>query len=153
MTEKRRYAASVAWANSFLFITGGYNADGTLSSTEYISIDDGTQIKSEDMPLPIELHSMVAINTTTVMIMGGFSPTGGCLDNTYYYNPMDDKPSNWRDGPSLLEARYDHASAILGHHIVTSGGWNGWLSSVEILDLQSFPHQWTQGKLIMFCYV
>ena len=89
------------------------------------------------------------------MLIGGNSPTGGLLDNTYYYNPMYDTPTNWIDGPSLLEARYQHASAILGHHIVTVGGYDGnnILSSVEILDLQSFPHQWTQGKLIMFCYV
>ena len=108
------------------------------------------------MPLAIGSHTMVAINDSTIMVIGGFSPTGGNIVNTYYYNPdpMDDKPTNWIDGPSLLEGRRSHASAILGHHIVTGGGIDGnYLSSVEILDLQSFPHQWTQGKLIMFCYV
>ena len=91
------------------------------------------------------------------MLIGGYSynsPTGRYLNNTYYFNPMYDKPTNWIDGPSLLEARDSHASTILGHHIVTGGGLRDLnanrLSSVEILDLQSFPHQWTQGK---FCYV
>ena len=152
MTEKRGYAASVVWANSFLFITGGYDGHRYLSSSEYVW-SNGTSTPGNDMPLPIGLHSMVAINDSTIMVIGGYN--GGHLDNTYYYNPMDDKSTNWIDGPSLLEARHRHASAILGHHIITGGGVNSnyALSSVEILDLQSFPHQWTQGKLIMFCYV
>ena len=107
------------------------------------------------MPWGIHSHSVVAINTSTIMLIGGTEMTGIYRAETFYFNPMDEK-AVWIDGPSMLETRFDHASALLGDHVVTAGGRAGlttYLSSVEILDLQSFPHQWTQGKLIMFCYV
>ena len=72
MTEKRAYAASVVWANSFLFITGGRNDNGYLRSSEYVW-NNGTANPGEGMPLPIRMHSMVAINDSTIMVIGGYN--------------------------------------------------------------------------------
>ena len=147
MTEKRLYAASVVHHKQLL-ITGGRNGNNYLKSTEWISLEDGSGSSTNggDLPMTLYGHSMVAINTSMAMIIGGYS--NGYSDKTFYFNPME-QPFIWTDGPPLMQARYFHASALLGQYVVTAGGSGGG-SSVEILDLNSSPHQWTQGKLFLF---
>ena len=91
---------------------------------------------------------MVAINTSTVMVIGGENRARWAHSATYFFNPIAADQPTWTEGPSLMEARTLQASAILGHHVVTAGGQQyatDQLSSVEILDLNSFPYQWVQG--------
>ena len=144
MTAKRKDAAGTIWNDKYLFVAGGWGDDGWQNSSELILLDDSSSIQQTNMPVKTYGHSMVAINTSTVMVIGGmgYGMDAG-LNDTYYW-----ESSGWSSGPPLAQARKWHASALLGHHVVTTGGFRMGLT-VEIMDLEDFPHQWTQGKLMI----
>ena len=60
-------------------ITGGWNDNGSLRSSEYVW-NNGTATPGKDMPLAIRMHSMVAINDSTIMVIA----------SCYYLLEMDD---------------------------------------------------------------
>ena len=88
------------------------------------------------------------INATTAFITGGY--TGSDSRETYFIDIH-----NWKltKGPQMEEARYRHGCAVFLHnyknYAVVAGGsnynWN-YLSSTEILDLDSGTLGWTKGK-------
>ena len=150
MTTPRWLAASIVF-NGRLFIAGGYNGGSGRSTTEWISLEEGST-PAGALPISLYGHSMELIQSTTsklVLIIGGES-SGDASAKTFYGNPLD-SPINWTDGPDLMQARYDHASAIMNEgtstSVIVSGGWQG-LSSVEILSITGSPQDWSwkQGK-------
>ena len=92
-----------------------------------------------DLPMALKKHAMVAINKTCSMVIGGAS--------TFYY---DRTFGEWIIGPSLMQARYDHAAGIVTDEVtdesvvaVTGGAYYGDLDSTEILQ----DGEWIQGKI------
>ena len=113
------------------------------NSTEYITMA-GT-MPGPDMPMALEEHAMVAINSTVCMVIGG---SGGLSSDyfrsasTFYY---DDIEGVWINGPSLLRGRYEHAAGIVTDEVtnenfvaVTGGGFD----LTEILQ----DEMWIEGK-------
>ena len=147
MSVGRWGAASIVINDNTLWVTGGWNgyAGGYLASTEYVTVT-GTMI-GPVLPMAIQYHAMVAINSTCSMVIGGYS-NGYSFASTFYY---DHNEEEWINGPSLMQARYDHAAGIVtdevtGEHFVavTGGGYTyDDLDSTEILQ----DGEWVQGKI------
>ena len=151
MNTKRAYAASVVLNNNILWVLGG--SDGLfshLSSTEYIQIGIGSSTGPE-LPLAWHArHAMVALNQSTVMLIGGYSSTlQSSLSKTFYYQESN---QDWIPGPEMDQARYEHAAglgidtATSEQYIAVTGGNDGFgvLDSVGIL--YSGETEWQTGK-------
>ena len=153
MTAKRAYAASLVINGASLWITGGWSSDtGRLASSEYITLEGS--IPGPDMPIPIYLPALVAINKTVSMLIGG-ETTGSVMLPTVYYFVHEGK--NWSQGPDLIQARSYHTAGLVTDEttydesvIVTGGEYNGIkLDSTEIL----IDNQWHLGKITHDCSI
>ena len=71
MMKKRVYAASIVLEPGKLWILGGYDESGILSSTEFI-FSDGRNEEGPPMPIALYGHAMVKINQSTSLLVGGF---------------------------------------------------------------------------------
>ena len=145
MKTTREFAAS-SQQEDYLWISGGYDGDNFLSSTEKIH-SDGRAIPGPEMPLPLRLHAMVKINENLTLIIGGRSPGNSASKRTFYYNH---KTSEWSDGPELKVGRRYLAAGIVTddvtkeEFVVVSGGYDGsnsLKSTVVLMD-----DKWTLGK-------
>ena len=154
MSVKREYAASLVINGASLWITGGWNTDTGYwnASTEYITLEGS--IPGPDMPIPLELHALVAINKTCSLLIGGRT-TGLVTIPTVYY--FDREGQIWSQGPDLMQARKSHAAGLVTDEttydefvIVTGGEYNGIiLDSTEIL----IDNQWHLGKIAHDCSI
>jgi hypothetical protein len=151
MSVVRFGAASIVINDNTLWVTGGYNYDGgeNLNSTEYVTVT-GTML-GPDLPMAIEGHAMVAINSTCSMVIGGLSfPFFDDFALTFFYDRIE---GEWINGPSLIQGRYWHAAGIVTdevtdeHFVAVTGGSNDFhgdsLESTEILQ----DGEWVQGKI------
>ena len=86
MSVGRVYAASIVINDNILWVTGGYGG-GYLASTEYVTVT-GTMI-GPVLPMAIQYHAMVAINSTCSMVIGGYS--NGYYN--YHYNSSHQLPT------------------------------------------------------------
>ena len=146
MSVGRDNAASIVLNDNILWVTGGYNGV-KLASTEYVKMT-GTML-GPDLPMALEYHAMVAINSTCSMVIGGTnSGLTFFADSalTFFYDHNDDE---WINGPSLIQGRWNHASGIVTdevtdeHFVTVTGGGFPDLDSTEILQ-DGF---WVQGKI------
>ena len=119
----------------------------SFKDTEYIQID-GTVSPGPDLPLKIYGHTILSINKTHSILIGGTS-INGYSNKTWFYNHSK---KYWIPGPVLMIGRYDHTAGIIRDKqkneatvVVVGGVCNGTvLDSVEVLNLKS-GHAWTQG--------
>ena len=153
MSAKRAYAASLVINGASLWITGGWSSDtGTLATSEYITLEGS--IPGPDMPIPVDLHALVAINKTCSLLIGGRT-TGLVTIPTVYY--FDREGQIWSQGPDLMQARKSHAAGLVTDEttydefvIVTGGDYYGFfLDSTEIL----IDNQWNLGKITHDCSI
>ena len=93
----------------------------------------------------ISAHCSMMINATTAFITGGY--TGSRTKDTYF---VDIHNWKWTKGPQMEEARGYHGCEVFMHnnhnYALVSGGEYPYLSSTEILDLDSGLMEWTKGK-------
>ena len=162
MSEKRRYAASIAF-NGRLYVAGGLNENNArLQSTEWIDVHEGATTGG-DLPMPLSGHSMEVVQTLpslTVMLIGGYSDDFS--SKTYLGNP-ENPIIEWKEGPDLMTPRSFHASSIINEEegrfiIVTGGQTTGFTltNTVEFLELtSSSPENWTwrPGKLFLLFFI
>ena len=93
-----------------------------------------------DLPMALKKHAMVAMNKTCSMVIGGQS--------TFYY---DRTFGEWIIGPSLMQARYDHAAGIVTdevteeNFVAVTGGDGGYAITYSTETLQD--GEWIQGKI------
>ena len=165
MSERRTFAASLIINENYLWVTGGLEQGvGPFSSTEYI-LKNGESVKGPELPLKLFAHTVIGINSTITMFIGGLSeettidlgmaatpPRGSTypfpsLDLTYFYDHYNQV---WYDGPKLSFARCFHGVGIVTDLItrerlviVTGGKSDGSnLLSTEIL----IDGSWVLGR-------
>ena len=89
----------------------------------------------------IRNHCSMMINATTAFI------TGGWTNETYF---VDIHNWKWTKGPQMEERRRLHGCSLFMHnnhnYALVAGGQYPFLSSTEILDLDSGLMEWTKGK-------
>jgi hypothetical protein len=77
-----------------ILVTGGFNkVDGFLDTSEVLT-DNGWQPFHLTLPTATESHCVVSLNSTTIMLIGGFENE----KNSYYFNSDDEE---WVKGKRL----------------------------------------------------
>jgi hypothetical protein len=150
MRSVRYFAAAAQLQDGKLFVTGGYN-NTTMSNSAEILFEDGRESNIPSLPVGFAEHCMVAVNSTTVMLIGGFSQVSG---HTFY---LTFGGKSWTEGPELKFKRYLHSCGRIRSgkesqqmSIIVAGGYDypSYLSSVEILDEGS--SEWKTGPELPF---
>ena len=143
LQKERSSASAVVLPNGELWIQGGWDGNNILSTTETITLE-GSQTGME-LEKGINAHCSMMINATTAFITGGY--TGSWTKETYF---VDIHNWKWTKGPQMEEARAWHGCSVLKHNFhtfaIVAGGGYPYLSSTEILDLNSGILEWTKGK-------
>ena len=144
MSEKRAYPASLITNENKLWVTGGVNLYPYMffSSTEYI-LKNGESVEGPELPLGLAGHTVIAINSTFSMFIGGVIESRNSINLTYYYDHYNQA---WFDGPRLNIARSYHGAGIVTDlitsekFVVVTGGkyydddsGNQYFCSTEIL--------------------
>ena len=133
---RRDNAASLVLNETILWVTGGrsyemswyVDTQFTSNTSDFIGIEAGLQ-PGPDLPLPFKFHSMIGINSTLSMIIGGshqypqkYSP----LTFWFYH-----RESKWVEAPSLNHGRQEHANGIIVDQVtkeklvIVTGGITG----------------------------
>jgi hypothetical protein len=155
MNSIRVDAASAQLQDGKLLVTGGY--DGSLSklnSAEMLT-EEGWESNIPALPVTITNHCMVTVNSTTVMVIGGYQNGQGYSGKTFYFTFGEE---SWTEGPKMKKTRLDHScgkirrgKASKDMSIIVAGGYHDGssrLSSVEILDEGS--NEWQTGPQLPF---
>ncbi len=144
-----RYAAAEAQLkDGKLLVTGGYDGSVYLNSAEMLT-EEGWESNIPSLPVTISGHCIVTINSTTVMVIGGYQNGEWYSGKTFYFTFGEE---SWTEGPELKNKRAVHSCGIIRRNkesqemsIIVAGGYGGssYLSSVEVLDEGS--NEWQTG--------
>jgi hypothetical protein len=163
MLEERGYSASLTLNSTHIWITGGYNGNKRLQTSEFVSMGQAA-VKGPDLPYAVEGHCLVGVNSSTALLCGGQN-SGWYLYNTHILNAcyyMDLEDHSWSKGPFMMTKRVQHSCGIFksaahqGRNVViVAGGYNyddDYLDSVEFLDPTT--NTWNKGKIYLdFNYI
>ncbi len=136
MNYIRELTAAAQLHGGKLLVTGGINGLA-LNSAEMFT-EKGWESKIPSLPVSIRDHCMVTVNSTTVMVIGGYQNEQNS-GKTFYFTFGEE---SWTNGPELKhkknafscgKIRRDKWSQEMS--IIVAGGWDGSsiFSSVEIL--------------------
>ena len=139
--------------SSRLWIVGGLDENlNHLSSSEFIQ--ENQTMQGPELPMPLQSHVMVNIQSDTTIVIGGFPSLDFVLDldtcckKVYIYQH---KISKWSFGPNLIQGRIFHSAGLVTDEatreklIIVTGGRLGngeHLKSTEIL----LGNKWSKGK-------
>jgi hypothetical protein len=151
MNSERYYAAAAQLQDGKLLVTGGYTGSDYLNSFEMLT-QQGWEINIPSLPVTIYAHCMVAVNSTTVMVIGG-SQNVQFSGKTFYFTFGKE---SWTDGPALKYKRIFHSCGriqsnkqSLDMSIIVAGGFDtSYLPTVEILGDGS--NEWKTGPELPF---
>ena len=144
MDTPRSDASSIVTEDGKLMISGGWNG-GRLADTEIINVLESKTEDGFELPNGISDHCSVLINTTTVMVLGGYD---GLLTqkSTYFINL---ETLQVTDGPEMQEARRYFGCAVFEHNqhnfVIAAGGFPS-TDSTEFLQLEATRLRWSRGK-------
>ena len=96
-------------------------------------------VQGPELPVEMTHHSLVQINSTVSLLIGGITSSEDSSPKTYYFDHIKQQ---FLQGPELNIGRYYHASSIITDqitdekYVVVTGGMNdsiGVLDSAEVL--------------------
>ncbi len=152
MNSARVDAAAAQLKDGKLLVTGGGDVSSShLKSAEMLT-EEGWESNIPSLPVTIRYHCMVTVNSTTVMVIGGYQ-NGLIFGKTFYFTFGEE---SWTEGPDLKNKRRNHSCGKIRINkesqemtIIVAGGWDGsLLSSVEILHEGS--NEWQTGPELPF---
>jgi len=126
-----------------LWITGGYNTETgeDFSSTEIVSLLEGTSRSGIELPVTVNSHCMVKYNSTHVYLIGGYQ-NGRISKKTWIFDPT--KNYEYFEGPELNEERYWHSCGKFYNQgkefIIVAGGVNGYGTGIDSVELFGTDH-------------
>ena len=138
--RERDQAASVALGDRMM-VLGGQGLDSTGLATSEVEIyhtkNDSWTLRP-DLALPEGRFSFCAVplNTTAVMVLGGWGSEGPLSEVTI----LDMETGQWRPGPDMTTPRYGHTcllTELAGRLGVLMAGGALTGKKVEFLDLQT----------------
>jgi hypothetical protein len=149
MNSVRVYAAAAQLKDGKLLVTGGYNGSGSYVNSAEMLTEEGWESNLPSLPVTIADHCMVALNATTVMVIGGWQNEQYYSGKTFYFTFGEE---SWTEGPELKNKRSYHSCGKIKRNkesqemsIIVAAGYDGSsrLSSVEILHEGS--NEWQTG--------
>jgi hypothetical protein len=153
MNSVRVRAAAAQLQDGKLLVTGGDDdSSSDLNSAEMLT-EEGWESNIPSLPVTIYAHCMVTVNSTTVMVIGGYQ-NGMDSGKTFYFTFEEE---SWTEGPELENKRRLHSCGKIRRNkesqemsIIVAGGEDGSsiLSSVEILHEGS--NEWETGPELPF---
>ncbi len=153
MKSVRVAAAAAQLKDGKLLVTGGYDGSGSYLNSAELLTEEGWKSNIPSLPVTIAAHCMVTVNSTIVMVIGGYQ-NGQISGKTFYFTLGEE---SWTEGPKLKNKRWYHSCGRIRRNkesqemkIIVAGGYAGSsiLSSVEILDEGS--NEWQTGAELPF---
>jgi hypothetical protein len=137
-----------------LLVTGGWVGSASLNSSEILT-EEGWESNIPSLPVTIFGPCMVTVNSTTVMVIGGYQNDQDFSGKTFYFTFGE---HSWTEGPELKNRRPYHSCGKIRRNkdsqemsIIVAGGSDiffSLLSSVEILHEGS--NEWQTGPELPF---
>jgi hypothetical protein len=154
MNSVRVGAAAAQLQDGKLLVTGGLDGSGSIFNSAEMLTEKGWESNIPSLPVTINDHCMVTVNSTTVMAIGGYQNGPYYSGKTFYFTFGEE---SWTEGPELKNKRGYHSCGKIRRNeesqemsIIVAGGWDNslYLSSVEILDEGSI--EWQTGPELPF---
>lgn len=92
-----------------LMITGGFDGDNYLSSTEILTDDDSRWTFAASLPRAVIYLRGVSYDNT-IIVTGGADDNAAISDKIFRYNPSQDK---WTTLGHMKKARYSHGLSVI----------------------------------------
>ena len=148
MTSRRRGAAGIVHANTFIIFGGDDFGSGPLSTTEIVT-EEGQVTPGPEMPVALYYPSIASLDEKTWILTGGITSTTASTDETWFFDPVSQE---FQQGPPLITGRSYHASATLQdqdtkENIVAVVGGDSY-SNGDVLDSTEFLRngEWSPGN-------
>ena len=130
--------------NGNLLLSGGFVGTKDLDSS--VLIDSSSTMELKDLPIEISTHCNVRMNSSHMMVTGGYSYDGGRRSETLLFDLTKEE---WADGPSMRAERSSHGCAqmALGDKTIiwVTGGWDGSRSIQFTEYLEDLNQGWQSG--------
>ena len=136
--------SGVVLHESKIWITGGISNNGSLKTTEIISLDQ-PPVPGADLPFTVHQHSMVLVDPTTIYLIGGLQ-NNQISNKTWIIDPTND--FQIKVGPSLNIARIAYSCSkmrIEGKIFMVEAGGHSNKEPVELLDTTCPDPGWVMG--------
>ena len=148
MTSRRRGAAGIVHANTFI-IFGGYDYGSRYLSTTEIVTEEGQVTPGPEMPVAVERHSIASLDEKTWILTGGITRTTTSSPVTWFFDPVSQE---FQQGPPLITGRRLHSSATLQDQdtkeniVAVVGGYS--YGNGDVLDSTEFLRngEWSPGN-------
>ncbi len=154
MNSERYLAAAAQLKDGKFLVTGGMDGSGSYLNSAEMLTAEGWDSNIPSLPVTIYGHCMVTVNSTTVMVIGGYQNVQYSGKTFYFTFGVE----SWTEGPELKNKRHYHSCGRIRRNreslemsIIVAGGYEGGssiLSSVEILDVGS--NEWQTGPELPF---
>ncbi len=153
MNSVRVGAAAAQLQDGKLLVTGGYDGSGSYLNSAEMLTEEGWESYIPSLPVTISAHCMVTVNSTTVMVIGGWQ-NSQFSGKTFYFTFGDE---SWTEGPEMKNKRNSLSCGKIKRNkdsqemsIIVAGGYYGgsYLSSVENLNIGS--NEWQTGPELPF---
>ena len=144
MMSAREFAAAVVLDNGTVWITGGYDGNSLLQSTE-VKTGDGPWTRGVDLPYAVSGHCMVNIPGVGVILIGGWTDNGRTAQTFLFTSG-----NGWTAQQNMKKARVYHACSTLGdaQRVIVGGGAYNDDDTVEIFNV--IKNQWTDGTRLPY---
>lgn len=114
-------------ANGYLYLIGGINGSGTVTSTVYMARTnaDGTLgTWSTTTPVPVPIRSIRPVFANGFVYLTGGTSDGGTLFSTVYYAPVQANGTlgAWNTTTALPQAQISHTAFAVGGFLYVVGG-------------------------------
>lgn len=152
MHISRRFAGFSTFKEGVLVTGGLNNAEiGAIENTmEVFAADNKWKLLNSKLPDNIYGHCQLSLNSSLLMIIGGYGASSGYSSKTWFVEiDLSKETVSFTEGPRLSEARFNHACAFdeQAGVVIVAGGYDDTAvpKNTEILDLKAAKPSWTKG--------
>ena len=140
MISARTAHTATLLLNGQVLVTGGLNAEETLSEAERYDPPTDLWTATAAMNTPRQFHTATLLSNGKVLVAGGTQRSGIVINACELYDPAT---QNWTSTGSLNIGRFRHSATLLanGRVLVAGGFGDDVLASAELYDPD--PKRWS----------
>nr|WP_295901924.1 kelch repeat-containing protein [uncultured Bdellovibrio sp.] len=121
MTASRGYHSAVLLKSNKIFVVGGRNTSGLLTTALY-NPSANSWAAGPSLTKSRKDHTATLLPEGKVVIIGGVDDTGVILSDTTLYDPSSGASGAFSNGASLAIARKSHTATLIGDRVFVIGG-------------------------------